>query len=1016
MKHLYLVFAVAFSVVFSTGAYAQTLQLNTINNNRNLIKCYTVENIAEYRKTHPNAETDAQFEAWINHKIQARKAQRVASVNYTIPIIFHIISDGEAVGTYPNLSAASIRQQMLQLNKDYANQSNSPYAVAANTGIQFVLAQKNEAGVILAEPGIDRLSVKIKNWKSYDSGWLNTYIDATIKPASIWNPNNYFNVWVVPSFTNGQSDLLGYATFPTGSTLTGLGGGEDASTAGVVLQTGAVGSAFAPFNCGASYGLGKTLSHEAGHFFGLRHIWGDSTCGNDFCDDTPIHFTSNSGVPTHPKPNSCGTADEMFENYMDYTDDIVLNTFTANQADRMQTVMLNSPRRQSLANLVAGGVPVAPSNKIAFSDCTGSISISEAGTTGTYPRYKDLNLTLNVEDKATGAATVTLLPTGTAINNFHYQLLTPLTLTFAAGDNYKSIKVRIFDNAEADGDRAILLNYTISGTGVTAGATGQSMAIYIKDDDNVKIGSSPVALLNETFDTPGAWLAGSFISPAGPNIWKIGNNGGAGVSGPAFYITNNSVTKPLAYTNTVASDAVAVSPLVSSKGFTSTTLNFNYKSNGELADANSNNDFGSLMYTYDNHRFGGLTDASGTYKIYQGDSTLKNSGVIILPTNFNDTTFGIGFRWINDDNTGNNPPFLIDDVQIKGIPYTVETTVSTSYGFDVRTNANVNVFRSTTNNKVIANISTASTDLTGVVAQITQPGAGSTALSTVGGAYLRSQKVFAITQGTASINKPYTATLYFTEDEMTGWAANKLTLKMLQLKQGISLANGIIDTSTAQLVTPTVVENSVAGYITYTGTFTGAQQILLVSANTTLTKPLIDFTVKGFQQNIVLSFATLSENNNKGFAVYRSLDSTNFTQIGFVNGAGTIATPSNYSYTDNYVQPNKRYYYQLRQISNDSSFILSPIHGAIVLSTATGIEIAVNPNPASNFVNVFIRGTANIATIQLINSAGQKLKQTNSVNAYGGVYNLPVWAIAKGIYTLRIILPEGTFTKTILIN
>jgi hypothetical protein len=150
----------------------------------------------------------------------------------------------------------------------------------------------------------------------------------------------------------------------------------------------------------------------------------------------------------------------------------------------MQTVMLNSPRRSSLAVSTAGSVPVTASNKIAFTNCTGALSVSEEGITGTYPRYRDVNLTLNVEDKATGTATVNITATGTAINNFHYQLLTP-SLTFAGGDNFKDVKIRVFDNAEVDGNKTIILNYSILGTGVTAGTAAQSVTVTVIDDDTL---------------------------------------------------------------------------------------------------------------------------------------------------------------------------------------------------------------------------------------------------------------------------------------------------------------------------------------------------------------------------------------------------------------------------------------------------------------------------------------------------------------------------------------------------
>lgn len=1020
IKKLLLFLSLTFFFAFNQGAYAQKLQLDPSKSKRNIVKCYTVEVLNEFRKTHPNAETDVQFENWIQPKIQARKAQRALAGNYVIPIVFHILSKGEAIGTVPNVSAASIKQQMLQLNKDYANQSNSPYAIAANTGIQFVLAQTNPQGGTLSEPGIDRINITNKGWVDYTTnGYANSYIDKTVKPGTIWNPNNYYNVWIVPSITSGTSDLLGYSTFPTSSTLNGLFAGETDTTAGVVIQTGTIGSAYAPFSCGVSYGLGKTLSHETGHFLGLRHIWGDAKCGNDFCDDTPVHLTSNSGVPSHPKPNSCGTPDEMFENYMDYSDDIVLNTFTNNQAARMQTVMVNSPRRVSLAASTVGGVAVTASNKINFEDCSGTMNISETGTTGTGTRYKDLNLTLDVEDKATGTATVTIAATGSAINNFHYQLITP-SLSFVAGDNYKSIKVRIFDNAEVDGNRSIILNYTISGTGVTAGTASQSLTINIRDDDNISVGSSPVALLNENFGTVGGnfplnWLSGSFISPVGLNKWRVGPNGGAGITGQALYITDNVVTKPLEYNSDSASDAVVVTPKLRSTGYANGNLSFTYKSNGE-ADAQGVYDYGRVMYSYDNRSFYYIPDSTGAPLTLQGDSIAKSTGAIPLPMNLIDTAFTIGFRWVNDDNTGNNPPFLIDDILLNVNPFNVETSLSKSYGFDIRAGGAVNNLRSTPNNKMIAVINNTSANISGVSAQITQAGNLAVPLSTLGGSYSRTQKVFQISPTVPNAGVSYQATLYFTEDELAVWGANKLNLKILKLKDSVNLATGTIDSVSAIIVTPVVVENAAAGYITYTGTFTGFSQFMLVPSTTTLIAPKIDFTLQPNIKSITLKFSTLSENNNKGFAIDRSTDSIHFTQINFVKGNGTTASTSNYSFTDNYVQSNTYYYYRIRQVNNDSSYVSSPVHGTKILSTAKAIEITVTPNPASNFVNVFIRGTANLATIELVNDAGQKIKQVNSVNAFDGVYNLPVFSVARGIYSILVVLPEGSFTKRIIVN
>lgn len=978
----------------------------------NIKRCFTVEELQNFRKKHPGAETDLQFETWLDKRNMARKSQRAAFANYTLPIIFHVVHSGEAVGTSPNISQADIKQQLLQLNKDFANQSNSLYGVAANCGIQFVLAQKDTLGNILTEPGIERINITSKGWKPYSTvPWTNAFVTDTVKPGSIWKPANYLNIWIVPSIVTGGSTLLGFATFPVSSTLAGLGLGETDSTAGVVIQSGTVGSVFQPDACGKTYGLGKTLTHELGHFFGLRHIWGDASCGNDFCDDTPIHQQSNNGIPQHPKSNTCGTADEMFENYMDYSDDIVLNTFTAKQVDRMQTVMLNSPRRVTLASSTVGAVGVSASNQISFTNCTGALQTSEQANLGNYPRYREINLTLNAEDKATANATVNIVATGTAINNLHYKLLTP-SVSFSAGDITKNIKLQILDNAAVDGNKTIVLNYTIVGTGVTAGASAQSLTITIKDDDNIKIGSGIVTLMGQDFGSAGGtfpvgWLSGSFKTPAGPNKWKVGTNGGADISGQAMYITNNATTKPLNYTVDSASDAIVITPKINTVGYTNPSLSFTYKCNGE-ADKDGTYDYGELMYSYNNGSFYALTDST-----FQGKTTARNTGNIALPDALKDTAFTIGFRWINDDNTGSNPPFLIDDVLVKASPFPIDTVVAASAAFDVSIGTDINHFKNG-NISVIASIKNASTAISGLVAQVTQAGKGITPITAAGNNFLRSQKVFKLTPTVAYDAATYRASLYFTPDELAIWGTERLNLKVLKVKDGINLSDNL-NASDVVLITPTVVEDTANKYITYNVDMTGFGQLVMVSAMSIVPIASLQFNLKANNKNIQLTWNTMVEKNNKGFAVERSTDGSNFTQIGFVNGAGIKVTASTYNYTDFAVKANVLYYYRLRQVDFDNRDSLSTTLNGKITGTPN-LEMLISPNPAVDFVYITLTGTSSKADIELVNAVGQRLKLVTGVNAFDSPFRLNLSGLPKGSYTIVAQLTEGRLTKSIVVN
>jgi len=156
-------------------------------------------------------------------------------------------------------------------------------------------------------------------------------------------------MWTV-AFSN--SNDLGYAQFPDASGLPGLDfNGGNANTDGVVSGYSVFGSKNHPdgstFTLDGTYNLGRTMTHEVGHWVGLRHIWGDTTCGDDFCGDTPVHHKANYGCPqTILDCNSVGF--EMVQNYMDYTDDSCMNIFTQNQKDRIRVIMDNAARRSSL--------------------------------------------------------------------------------------------------------------------------------------------------------------------------------------------------------------------------------------------------------------------------------------------------------------------------------------------------------------------------------------------------------------------------------------------------------------------------------------------------------------------------------------------------------------------------------------------------------------------------------------------------------------------------------------------
>ncbi|MBX2929707.1 MAG: fibronectin type III domain-containing protein [Saprospiraceae bacterium] len=263
----------------------------------------------------------------------------------TIPVVFHIVHNGQAVGTGENVSDAIVLAQLDQMNQDFRKLNSDAglvpsifQGVHADTEIQFCLAQRTPSGT--ATNGINRVN-------GGQTSWTVNQINSSLKPSTIWDRNQYLNVWSV-RFGGGDAGLLGYAQFPGGT----------ASTDGVVVLFSSMGSVANPYPGGGNYARGRTLTHEVGHWLNLRHIWGDATCGNDFVADTPVHNTSNGGCPTYPHYSTCsGSPIEMTMNYMDYTYDACMYMFTAGQSTRMNAVLASGGARASLTSSLGCSAP-----------------------------------------------------------------------------------------------------------------------------------------------------------------------------------------------------------------------------------------------------------------------------------------------------------------------------------------------------------------------------------------------------------------------------------------------------------------------------------------------------------------------------------------------------------------------------------------------------------------------------------------------------------------------------------
>jgi hypothetical protein len=304
-------------ILFTSVAFAQ----------RN---CGTMENLERLKTLDPSLELHMQ-------QIEQQTAAYIAAhpdaerTVITVPIVVHLVYNTSS----QNISDVLINAQIDQLNRDFArtnqdanNTASVFQGVAVNTNIQFCLAQRDPSGN--ATTGIERRQSSSTSFSSNDNvkHFSTGGLDA-------WPAASYLNLWVC----NLGQGLLGYAQFP----------GGPASTDGVVVLYSSVGSIANPNPLGGAYNIGRTATHEVGHWVNLRHIWGDDgngCTGSDLVGDTPNQGSENYGCPAFPHVTcSNGPNGDMFMNYMDYTDDNCMNMYSAGQASRMNALFVTGGSR-----------------------------------------------------------------------------------------------------------------------------------------------------------------------------------------------------------------------------------------------------------------------------------------------------------------------------------------------------------------------------------------------------------------------------------------------------------------------------------------------------------------------------------------------------------------------------------------------------------------------------------------------------------------------------------------------
>ena len=291
-------------------------------------------------------------QSWLKH-VSTLSILSIEQPILTVPVVVHIVYNKDS----QNIPDSRIYSQLDVLNNDFRKKNidrdkvpNIWNNISSDSRIEFMLARRDPDGnntnaITRTKTDIDLfldgedinkepLPEKIKSTR--DGG------------RDPWDTTRYLNIWVCNIASQQvnedgqlvQKGLLGYAQFPN----------REPKTDGVLIN-------YRSFGINPNekqYGLGRTTTHEVGHWLDLRHIWGDdfneqdpdnpmACLGPDNIPDTPNQKGPNFKKPkfpsrTHSCPNT-GSNGTMFMNFMDYTDDDSMYMFTRGQCARIYFVL-----------------------------------------------------------------------------------------------------------------------------------------------------------------------------------------------------------------------------------------------------------------------------------------------------------------------------------------------------------------------------------------------------------------------------------------------------------------------------------------------------------------------------------------------------------------------------------------------------------------------------------------------------------------------------------------------------
>lgn len=961
----------------------------------------------ELKKSNP--EYAAQFEKteqYIRNYIASHPENlRKPKVEYTIPVVVHVMHTGGAIGSIYNPTDAQISGAIDYLNQVYAGTYSGMEAPVEGGGVvnlelQFVLAKSTPScGYTNGIERIDATALSNYTAKGVNSSNSDGCPDLVLKNFARWDPANYYNIWVVNKIdgkdgTSGQF-VAGYAYYA----------GSPASVDGTVMLA-------TQMKTGA-----KTLPHEIGHAFNLAHVFEGSTLsttcptntncntdGDGVCDTDPVSMNANSsGVinfTCRTGINSCTSTNytrNTESNFMGYT--YCYTLFTNGQKARVQAAM-SLPGRSGL--FTSPGLSTC-GPVINFSIPSSEVTESNTTQDGCR-RYKDYTYQMTIGSAPSASADVTLSYSGTATQGLDYDITTngdftspSNVLTFAAGStNTHEVKIRVYDDAQVEPTETVILNFTVNtGGDAVKGTSNPTFTLNIKNQDVAPVAAGSATYSIGTFAANGNEpFNASNLKERGQILYKASELSAAGLTSGAInsmQLFINAKNTTGSFNNfTISIGTSALDHLVDGSATPGTNLTPVYTNPAFSTVAGWNTFTFSTPYQWDgvsnlvvefcyNSTTGTGTDKTGFYS----DGSTSTQANFIFKSGIDCST---QFTFVSYYGSGYKP-IVRFGLSVTGTE--IETAAAATHTEFLGIGSDDYFYSNT--NKLIARIKNLNAEPGCVQASVES--AGTTWQPLLTG--YRSAKIFRITPTANGSATGYSLSLYFTSAELDGRDPSKL-----RIAKTSATSMSEVNASNTLLVNPVVTtlgSNSV-----FTADFTGFSQFFLVDQSVALPVTLISFTGKlNDRSEAVLDWEASQQYNFSGFDVERSNDGQNFSAIQNIAAKHGSGGSFKYSFTDRNMVDGANYY-RLKMIDLDGQYSYSQVIRINYQSPDRFVSLA--GNPVHDAITLIVPDrNLNALKAVLFNAMGAKIA-TWQLGVNTGVIRLPIstYSLASGIYLLQV--------------